>query len=202
MAGLASRDSPPLSAGIRGSVGRTGMAGSTARTARRVALAATLALGLSACFRPLYGPTASGAPPRAVLASIQVETATTAQGQERLGHYLRSELVFDLDGSGQPAEKRYRLQLGVSESVQTPVVSSVTARAESASLYGTATFKVVSLDGTRTITEGTATGLSTYDRSVQRFASVRAARDAEIRLAKLLADQIKTRVAAILATQP
>jgi hypothetical protein len=34
----------------------------------------------------------------------------------------------------------------------------------------------------------------TYDRSVQRFASVRAAREAEIRLAKVLADQIKTRM--------
>ncbi len=38
------------------------MAGSTAKTARNLTLVATLALGLSACFRPLYGPTASGAP--------------------------------------------------------------------------------------------------------------------------------------------
>ncbi|GJE03406.1 LPS assembly lipoprotein LptE [Methylobacterium isbiliense] len=178
------------------------MAGSTARTARRLALAATLTLGLTACFRPLYGPTASGAPLSAVLAAIQVDPATTPQGQERLGHYLRSELVFDLDGSGLPSEKRYRLQLAVSESVQTPIVSSVTGRAESATLFGTATFKVTTLDGSRVLTDGTATGSATYDRSVQRYASVRAAREAEIRLAKLLSEQIKGRVAAILATQP
>ncbi|MGY2048047.1 LPS assembly lipoprotein LptE [Methylobacterium sp. JK268] len=178
------------------------MARSMAGTARRLALAATLTLGLSACFRPLYGPTASGAPLSTVLAAIQVDPATTAQGQERLGHYLRSELVFDLDGSGQTVEKRYKLTLAVNETVQTPIVSSVTARAESATLYGTATYKVLTLDGGRTLTEGTATGLASYDRSVQRFASVRAAREAETRLAKLLADQIKTRVAAILATQP
>ncbi|ACA15921.1 conserved hypothetical protein [Methylobacterium sp. 4-46] len=178
------------------------MARSTVGTARRFALAGMVMLGLSGCFRPLYGPTASGAPLSAVLASIQVDPATTAQGQERLGHYLRSELVFDLDGAGQAPEKRYRLTLAVSETVQTPIVSSVTARAESATLYGSAAYKVVSLDGSRTLTEGTATGLASYDRSVQRFASLRAARDAEIRLAKLLADQIKTRVAAILATQP
>jgi LPS-assembly lipoprotein len=35
-----------------------------------------------------------------------------AQDQERLGHYLRSELIFDLDGSGQAAvPKRYRLKM-------------------------------------------------------------------------------------------
>ncbi|GJD52626.1 hypothetical protein OPKNFCMD_5392 [Methylobacterium crusticola] len=178
------------------------MAVSRVTTARNLVVAASLALGLSACFRPLYGPTASGAPLGALLASIQVDPAQTAQGQERLGHYLRSELVFDLDGSGQPSEKRYRLILSTSESVQTPIVSSLTGRAESATLLGIASYKVVSLDGTRTITDGVAQGSATYDRSVQRFASVRAARDAEIRLAKLLADQIKTRVAAILATQP
>ncbi|MFE1597555.1 LPS assembly lipoprotein LptE [Methylobacterium sp. ID0610] len=178
------------------------MARSRVGTVKRLALAAGLMLGLSACFRPLYGPTPSGAPLSAVLASIQVDQATTPQGQERLGHYLRSELVFDLDGSGQPSEKRYRLELAVSETVQTPIVSSVTARAESATLYGTATYKVVPLDGSRSVTDGTATGLVTYDRSVQRFASLRAAREAEIRLAKLLADQIKARVAAMLATQP
>jgi LPS-assembly lipoprotein len=44
-------------------------------------------------------------------------------------------------------------------------------------------------------------GSASYDRFPQRFASVRAARDAEIRVAKLLADQIRTRVAAHLATR-
>ncbi|RVU21156.1 LPS assembly lipoprotein LptE [Methylobacterium oryzihabitans] len=177
------------------------MARSTATIAARLALAGTLALSLSACFRPLYGPTPSGVPLAAMLASIQVDPAQTAAGQERLGHYLRSELVFDLDGAGQSAEKRYRLTLVASEQVQTPIVSSITGRAESATLIGTATYRVVTLDGSRILTEGVAQGSATYDRSVQRFASVRAAREAEIRLAKVLADQIKTRVSAILATQ-
>jgi LPS-assembly lipoprotein len=40
-----------------------------------------------------------------------------------------------------------------------------------------------------------------YDRSTQRLSNVRAARDAEIRNAKTLADQIRTRIAAFLATR-
>ncbi|HEX8417399.1 MAG TPA: hypothetical protein VF641_07315, partial [Methylobacterium sp.] len=65
-------------------------------------------MSLSACFRPLYGPTASGEPMAALLASVQVDEIAMAQGQERIGHYLRSELIFDLDGSGQPSPKRFR----------------------------------------------------------------------------------------------
>jgi LPS-assembly lipoprotein len=49
------------------------------------------------------------------------------------------------------------------------------------------------------VTQGTATGTTSYDRFPQRFANVRAARDAEIRLAKLLAEQVKTRLAATLS---
>jgi LPS-assembly lipoprotein len=40
---------------------------------------------------------------------------------------------------------------------------------------------------------------ASYDRTSQRFANIRAARDAEIRDAKVLADQIKTRLAVALA---
>ncbi len=40
--------------------------------------------------------------------------------------------------------------------------------------------------------------MASYDRDAQRFANIRAARDAEIRAAKTLADQIRTRLAVAL----
>ena len=40
----------------------------------RAGLIAVLGLGLSACFRPLYGPTASGVPLQDLLASIKIDT--------------------------------------------------------------------------------------------------------------------------------
>lgn len=170
--------------------------------AMRLALACTLAFPLSACFRPLYGPTASGEPMQAVLAAIQVDDVAMAQGQERIGHYLRSELIFDLDGTGQPSPKRYRLKMQGSESVQTPIVSSRTGRAEAGTIVANVKFSLEDLSGTKVVTEGVATATATYDRSVQRFASLRAARDAEIRLAKVLAEQIRTRLASVLVTKP
>ena len=42
---------------------------------------------------------------------------------------------------------------------------------------------------------------ASYDRTSQRFANIRAARDAEIRDAKALADQIRTRIMAALAAR-
>jgi LPS-assembly lipoprotein len=167
--------------------------------ALRFAVIALMALGLSACFRPLNGPTASGALMPDVLAAIDVKPITVPAGQERLTHFLRSELVFDLDGSGQPRPKRYTLQVGAAERVATPIVDTVTGRAQAATLIADATYTLTAADG-RVITSGKATASASYDRFPQRFANVRAARDAEMRAAKLLSEQIKTRLAAALAS--
>jgi LPS-assembly lipoprotein len=51
------------------------------------------------------------------------------------------------------------------------------------------------------IYKGTAAVVASYDRTTQRFSSVRAARDAEIRDAERLADEIRTRIAAFFATR-
>jgi LPS-assembly lipoprotein len=159
-----------------------------------------LLVGPTACFRPLYGPTATGAPLQEQLAAIEVAMTETPQGQERLGHYLRSELIFDLDGSGQPKPKRYKLVISATENIQGTTVDVLTGRANAAVLNGAATFKLTSLDGTRILLQGTARGSATYFRDAQRFANVRAARDADIRVAKMIAEDVKNRIAALFAT--
>ena len=167
---------------------------------RSVALVALMALSLGGCLTPLHGPTASGVSMRDAFAAIEVAPVTASVGQERLTHYLRSELVFDLDGSGQPSPKRYKLAIGATERVATPIVDTVTGRAAAATLVADATYTLTSLDGKRVITTGKASASASYDRYMQRFANVRAARDAEERVAKLLSEQIKTRLAAALAS--
>lgn len=158
------------------------------------------AVGLAGCLRPLYGPTASGQPLQAVLASIDVLPVAVAPGQERLANAVRSELVFDLDGSGRPSPKRFRLSLDAAEAVQVTTVDVTTGQADAAILNATVKYNLTSLDGGPAITSGTARGTATYYRDQQRFASVRAARDAEIRVAKLMSDDIKQRLAAYFAT--
>ena len=169
------------------------------RTLRLVA-AVTIAASVAGCFRPLYGPTVAGPRLQEVFASIRVEPIAAPPGQERVTHFLRSELVFDLDGSGQPTPKVYKLNVAVAERVSTPIVDAISGRAQSATLVANADYTLTTLDGTRTITSGKATASASYDRSIQRFANVRAARDAEMRVAKLLSEQIRTRLAGALVS--
>jgi LPS-assembly lipoprotein len=173
----------------------------TARRSARLLLAAAVAGSLSACFRPLYGPTATGEPLKDVLAAIEVEKVATRTNRERIGHYLRSELIFDLDGSGEPPPKRYKLALVVRDGLAAPIVDSATGRAVSAILTTDVDYILTNFDGSLTITKGTATASASYERTAQRFGDVRAARDAEIRAAKLIAEQIRTRLAAALVSR-
>jgi LPS-assembly lipoprotein len=172
---------------------------STRRFALRLAAVAALALPMAACLRPLYGPTASGERMQDVLASIEVGDVNVPLNYERFSHYLRSDLIYDLDGSGQPKPKRYKLTVSATENTQGTIVDTITGRADSATIIGRATYTLYDLQG-KTVATGTATQSATYDRTPQRFADVRAARDAEIRLSKLLSEQIKTRIAAVLLT--
>ena len=165
------------------------------------AVGVLLLVGPTACFRPLYGPTASGAPVQEKLAEVQVEMPEGPQGQERFGHYLRSELIFNLDGSGKnDTPKRYKLLISTTESVQGTTIDIVSGRANTAVLNGAANFRLTAMDGTTVLLSGVERASATYYRDEQRFANVRAARDADIRVAKTIADNLRQRIAAFFAT--
>lgn len=168
---------------------------------RRLAAVALASLALAGCFRPLYAELPGGGNVRNELAAIEVAPIVDRLGQERIGHYLRQELVFDLDGSGRTSEKRYTLVISnVSEQLVTATLNTETGRADSAVLTGSASFILTSIGGAPIIS-GVARASATYDRSPQRFSNLRAARDAEIKIAKLIAEQIQTRLAATLVSR-
>ena len=165
----------------------------------RVVLVAGLSLGLSACFRPLHGPTASGQSLQTVLASIDVPEVEWPPALANTGHYLRSEVIYALNGSGSDTPKRYALRMSLVESQSSPVIDTQIGAASSVIVGGTLTYTLTSLDGKTVVAQGVATSSASFDRFPQRFANIRAARDAEIRLAKDLALQVRTRLSAVLA---
>ena len=100
------------------------------RSVLRTLAVAGVGLPLGACFRPLYGPTASGERLDDVMATIDVAPIVVSQpAYDRFGHYLRNELIFALNGSGQPTSKRYRLTINYDQRVQTAIINTVTAAA-------------------------------------------------------------------------
>lgn len=165
--------------------------------AGRILVVALTAFTTAGCLRPMYAPSATATPAvQARLAGIAVEPLP-----ERLGHYIVQELRYELDGSGVTTQPKYRLTLTANERLQAAVVNSQTGRATSATLVVDSTFTLTSIEGGQTIVAGTAFASASYDRTQQRYAAIRAARDAEIRIARTLAEQIKTRIAAHFATQ-
>ena len=90
----------------------------------------------------------------------------------------------------------------LSKSTQTPTVESQIQLADAATVTGTAIFALIRIDGEKTIYTGAATSSAVYDRTLQSYSDLRAARDAEIRIAKSLADEIELRVAGALSPSP
>lgn len=158
----------------------------------RAAGALLMAVGLGGCFQPLYGEAAH---PGLVDDLRAVEVAPI---KDRIGHYLGDDLVSNLNGSGETPAAKYRLVISVAQSAQTPTVESQINAADAATVIGKATFTLTKIDGGTVIYKGDATSAAVYDRTLDSFANLRASRDAEIRIARALADEIELRVAAAL----
>lgn len=153
----------------------------------------TLGVALAGCFQPMYGGP-SGQALVQDLQAIKVEPIP-----ERIGHYLANELTFALNGTGSTVQPRYRLVISVKQRVQAPLVDTVSGRATSGMLLVDADYRLLPVAGGPPVASGVAFVTASYDRTSQRFANLRAARDAEIRSARSLSDQIRTRLAADLS---
>ncbi len=154
------------------------------------------ALSVAGCLRPMYGG-AGGQQLRATLTAIHIEPIPA-----RLGHYLASELRFALNGSGSEVEPKYRLHIAVNQKLQTPLIDTISGQATRGTVVIDARYRLVPVGAKDPVTQGVAFTTVSYDRSSQRFANLRAQRDAEIRASKTLAEQIHVRLASYLASHP
>jgi len=161
----------------------------------RFVLALSMASALSGCFQPLYSEAAH---PGVAEAMKQVEVPEIPG---RLGHYLADDLITQMNGTGETPAPKYRLQVAVPEKPQetTPTVQSQIAFASSATLIETANITLTAIATGKVIYQGEATAIAPFDRSFNSYANLRASRDAELRLARSLADEIAQRVGAAIA---
>ena len=84
----------------------------------------------------------------------------------------------------------------ISESLEVVTVDYANGRADSAILVATATWSLTDTASGKVVSKGSNVVRAPYGRSSQRFATVRAARDAQIRAAKNLATLIRGQIAA------
>lgn len=166
------------------------------RALSRILAALPISFALSGCIQPLYGPLSADGDVASELQAIAVEPIPN-----RLGHYLGNELIFGLNGTGSQVPPKYRLFVTVAENVQSPLIDTVSGYPSAANVVVNADYRLMPAGGGEPIAKGQATVVASYDRTNQRFANLRAARDAEIRDAKRLADEIRIRLAAAIAAR-
>ncbi len=177
-----------------------------ARTGRRrrdralCAVALLSALVLTGCaggegFRPMYGPTASG-----VGVQERLKTVDITPIPSRVGQRIRNELIFQSTGGGLPEKPEFRLDIAIREGLTSTLVKN--SGEALGQLYTLdATFKLVRLSDKKVVMEGTSHGRAGFERFQQIYSNVRAREDAENRAAGTIADDIRTRLAAVLSSK-
>jgi LPS-assembly lipoprotein len=170
---------------------------SSGKVSRRGALAALgLALLASGCnFRPLYGSLPGGGSLTSALSAVEIAPPRSREGQK-----LRNELIFMFTGGGEPSAPLYRLNITTVVSRTALTITPVGGLPTSEGVIGTASFRLQRISDGKAILTDSLTAHASYDRSTQRFAAIRAQRDAEDRAMTTLAEMIRTRIAAKLAS--
>ncbi|MFN7126268.1 MAG: hypothetical protein ACK4M8_10330 [Allorhizobium sp.] len=153
-------------------------------TVLRRSLLIGAALLLAGCqARPLYQD--ANGETRGALAAISYSEATS-----RVGLETRNRLLFLTSGGKESQTPEYRVELVVSGGVEGILLDEAadTPNAGRAAIVGTYTLKRISDD--TVVKTGRRTGVALFDYPRQEFAKLRAARDAETRAARELAEFI------------
>lgn len=167
-----------------------------------VRVAAVIAMGAlnAACFQPLYATqTVSGGPGvGTALAQIDVDRIDAANGtpESRIAVELQNALAFELHG-GSAISPTHKLTVKMTASRSSVITDTTTGRVMAEITGLDAWFALVDLaTGKTVLTSRTFSRVgSDYPGQQQRFARVRARLDAEDRAAKVLAENIRTRLA-------
>ena len=166
-------------------------------------LAAVFALaGLAAgCFQPLYGDRAivGGAGLNDKLASVEVAPVDAPNGSRlaRVGVTVRDQLMYQLTGGGAAAAPTHKLVVKLSSTQLQVIVDINTARPDIQNYGIDASYTLTDLRTGKPVITGQTFSRVSYNipGQQQRFAGVRGLRDAEDRAAKVIADNIHSRLA-------
>ncbi len=172
-------------------------------TARLLRVLPTLALAglVAGCFQPLYGDSATvhGAGLGNRLAAVEVAGINEPDGSRlaRVGHEVRDDLIFRLTGGGPALPPTHRLEIKLS-SKQLKVIVDITSARPEVENYGiNATYTLIDIATNRPVITGKTFSRVSYNipGQQQRFAGQRGQRDAENRAAKVIVDNIHSRLA-------
>ncbi len=164
---------------------------------RAFLLSGILGLSVAGCIQPVHQPKLGA--PSGIAKELAQVSVDRIDGY--LGYQLKSELDFLLTGGGAPsAGGRYLLKIKTQQSKASSIIDASTGRAQIATLQIEAVYVLVDQQqGGRIRTSGKTFASASFDRSQLRFATLRAERDAEEKVAKSLAERLRIIISAALA---
>ena len=174
------------------------------RMTRRLAgpIAALALAGLTAgCFQPLYGTQGSVGGPAIgdKLSSVEVAPIDAPNGTRlsRVGVEVRNSLMYELTGGAAAAATNYKLDIRLSSSQTQVIVDINTARPDIQNYGIDAIYTLTDITTGKKVISGQTFSRVSYNipGQQQRFAGDRGLRDAENRAAKVIADNIRSRLA-------
>lgn len=157
----------------------------------RTSVVAVFAVASACGFQPLHAPSGGAVP--SVLANIDV-----APIPNRLGQVVRNHLVERLTPRGSPFAAEYRVVVSLSLSKEALAI----ARDDSATRFNVsleATYDLSLISSGDTVLQGTVRSVSAYNVVSSDYANVVAERDAELRAAREVSDEMKTRLSVYFA---
>ncbi len=171
---------------------------SVAKGLGAIALAVPLIVGCAGegGFRPMYAtPTDGGPSLDQKLAAIEFATIPG-----RVGQRIRNELNFQATGGGDPAPPRYKVEVVLKERVLTTLVDR-DGQSRGQVYTVDADFRLISTSDKAVVLTGASYGRASFERFTSIYANVRAREDAENRVARTIAGDIRSRLAAFLAAR-
>lgn len=154
------------------------------------------AMALSACgdgagFRPMYGVSGGNV-------GEKLKQVDFSPIPGRVGQRIRNEMIFQTTGGGEALPPTHRLEIVLSENLTSTLVNSQGQAA--GQVYSVeASFRLVDTKDKKVVFQGTSHARAGFERFESIYSNVRAREDAENRVARTIADDLKTRLAAYLS---
>ncbi len=153
-------------------------------------LFALLAVMAGCGFRPMYATDPGDTDVPDELSAIKVDVIA-----DRTGQQLRNHLFDLLTPRGQPATPRYILKVSLREQKREIAVKS-TGLATRTNVSVNAKYALVSAATGELVTDGTARAFSSYNLTELEFSNLTAEKDTLSRATRLIATDIRSRLAA------
>ncbi len=123
--------------------------------------------------------------------------APKATDEARLAVEIRNALIFDFTGGGSQTPPTHRLKIAISSTRSAIIVDITTSRPDVENYGINATYSLTEIATGKVVVTGQTFARVSYDipGQQQRFARLRGLRDAENRAAKVIADNVRSRLA-------